>query len=125
MRSTTPGHTRAILELVFQERQRQEVRYGAQNVHCLDGTGPETRWLLPFTSESAWSIQKAVRNDYEQFEDEAPVTWLHLVREEVAEAFQENDPERLAEELIQVAALCVSWVERLRSAEGTDLEPSL
>jgi hypothetical protein len=35
------------------------------------------------------------------------------VREEVAEAFQEADGPALVDELIQVAALCVSWVERL------------
>ena len=38
---------------------------------------------------------------------------MHLVREEVAEAFAESDPARLREELIQVAALAVSWVEKI------------
>lgn len=114
MRPTSPARTRAILEKVFEERQRQEARYGLVNETTQSGTGPETRWLLPFTNDSAASIQERLRYDYEDFEEEAPVTWLHLVREEVAEAFQEDNPARLAEELIQVAALCVSWVERLR-----------
>ena len=113
MRPTDPARTRAVLEKVFEERQAQEARYGLDNETTQSGTGPETRWLEPFTGASATEVQEALRRDYEGFEDEAPVTWLHLVREEIAEAFQEDDPERLAEELIQVAALCVSWVERL------------
>lgn len=113
IRTTSPERTREILERVFRERQRQEDNYGESNTTCLDGTGPETRWLLPYTQDSAEQIELALRDDYEYFEDEAPVTWVHLVREEIAEAFKETDPVRLAEELIQVAALCVSWAERL------------
>lgn len=113
MKATTPERTREILERVFLERQAQEARYGEQNIRCQSGSGPSTCWLLPYTGSSASEIQEDLRSDYEEFEDEAPVTWVHLVREEVAEAFQESDPTRLAEELIQVAALCVSWAERL------------
>lgn len=114
MRPTTPDRTRAVLELVFAERQSQEVRYGVGNLTIESGSGPDTAWLLPYSSSSAFDIQQTLRTDYEDFEDETgTVTWLHLVREEIAEAFQESDPTRLAEELIQVAALCVSWVERL------------
>ena len=113
MRKTSLERTREVLERVFLERQAQEVRYGPQNELILDGSGPDTAWLLPFTGASAVSIQERLRKDYEDFEDEEPITWVHLVREEIAEAFQEDDPVRLAEELIQVAALCVSWVERL------------
>jgi len=106
--------TRAVLDLVFAEREAQEARYGETNKNLVSGTGPETRWLLPYTSDSAREIQLTLREDYEDWEDEAGLpTWAHLVREEVAEAFQEADPKRLKEELIQVAALCVSWVERL------------
>ena len=55
------------------------------------------------------------RADYEFYEKlHGQPTWMHLVREEVAEAFKEADPTRLEEELLQVAALCVSWVEKLQ-----------
>lgn len=113
MRPTSPDRTRVVLERVFEERQAQEARYGEVNTTCQSGTGPNVRWLLPLHGGSATQIEMLLREDYEAFEDEAPVTWLHLVREEIAEAFKEDDPARLAEELIQVAALCVSWVERL------------
>lgn len=114
MNRTSPARTRIILDLVFDERQAQELRYGEANQLIEDGTGPEARWLGPYTEDSAEDIQKTLRRDYEEFEEAAGLpTWAHLVREEITEAFQEDDPARLAEELIQVAALCVSWVERL------------
>lgn len=105
--------TREVLDLVFQERERQEALYASTNRMLVSGTGPATRWLLPYTSHPADKVQEVLRSDYEDWEETSLPTWAHLVREEVAEAFQESDPARLAEELIQVAALCVSWVERL------------
>lgn len=113
MKATSPDRTRAVLDRVFEERQAQEARYGEQNLNTQSGTGPNVPWLEPFTGVSASNIQLVLRGDYVAFEEETAVTWMHLVREEIAEAFQEDDPTRLAEELIQVAALCVSWVERL------------
>ena len=114
MRSTNPARTRAVLDLVLEERRIQEARYGEANKTLESGSGPDTRWLAPYTGDSAELIQRRLRREYEDFEDEVgEVTWVHLVREEIAEAFQESDPTRLAEELVQVAALCVSWVERL------------
>lgn len=115
-RTTNETRTRAILDLVLIERRAQEARYGKANETILDGSSPNARWLLPFSSDPADVIQMKLRSDYEEFEEETgSPTWLHLVREEIAEAFQESDPARLAEELIQVAALCVSWIERLVS----------
>lgn len=105
--------TEDVLELVRQERVRQEARYGNTNRLLVGGTGPETRWLGPYTADSADVIEKTLRSDYDDWGEDNLPTWAHLVREEVAEAFKESDPERLAAELVQVAALCVSWVERL------------
>ena len=114
MTATTVGCTLKVLNRVLAERKAQEARYGATNALLVSGTGPETRWLGPYTGHSAEQIERTLRRDYEGWEDEEGLpTWAHLVREELAEAFKESDPERLAEELIQVAALCVSWVERL------------
>lgn len=106
-----------VLEEVFEERSRQVDRYG-HNDDLADGSGPETRWLLPYTSDSAQAVESALRADYEGFEDETgKPTWVHLLREELAEVFAEDDSDRLQEELVQVAALAVSWVESLRGRE--------
>lgn len=105
--------TMRVLADVAAEREHQYATYGT-NEDTKDGTGDRVPWLLPFDQREALVIQQAFRADYEQVEIvEGEVTWMHLVREEIAEAFQESDPERLRAELVQVAALAVSWIEKL------------
>lgn len=107
--------TIAVLENVFEERLRQVEKYG-HNETLEDGTG---ECWLPFKGVLALTadeIEKGFRADYEQTEAiYGKPTWMDLVREEVAEAFAETDPDRLEAELTQVAALCVSWVEKIRA----------
>lgn len=112
---TSTAARERILSCIRVERLQQIARYG-DNSDLEDGTGPETRWLLPFSTLPATAIEQALRDDYEDYEEETgKPTWVHLVREEIAEAVQEDDPVRLREELIQVAALCVSWCEKIDS----------
>jgi hypothetical protein len=107
-----------VLGLIREERGRQFAQYGS-NEEVQDGTGPKTAWLAPLAWEPAEDIQTVLRADYEDFEEETgSPTWVHLVREEIAEAFQEDDDESLAAELVQVAALCASWVERIMARNG-------
>lgn len=42
------------------------------------------------------------------------VTWLHILNEEFLEAASEEDEHRLEKELIQVMAVCGSWLRDLR-----------
>jgi len=100
-----------VLDDVRAERARQFAQYGT-NDDLEDGTGGS--WLVPFTREGAAGIEKSLRRGYEAYEtNHGTITWMHLVREEVAEAFAEQDPETLRAEVLQIAALCVSWVEKL------------
>ena len=110
--------TELVLEEVLEERARQFAKYGS-NGDIVSGAGSATRWLGPFTYDSATQIEQALRADYEDYEDElgAP-TWVHLIREEVAEAFAEGDWQLRRAELLQVAALCVSWVEKMDAGYG-------
>jgi hypothetical protein len=110
----TQPSTTFVLADVAAERGRQIAHYG-NNSDLADGTGLDQPWLgLGFEQHTAWDIQIDFRADYESYEAAVgKPTWMHLVREEVAEAFQESDPARLRAELIQVAALCVSWIEKL------------
>lgn len=110
-----------VLIDVKAERARQFAKYGT-NSDLEDGTGPGMPWLpgyLNTPQDSAVEIQEAFRRDYEHYEEAyGDPTWMHLVREEIAEAFAENDPIRLREELIQAAALCVSWIEKIDAREA-------
>ncbi len=103
-----------VLLLVLEERERQVANYG-HNRNIENGTGPHVRYLerttINLDLRTATEIEAAVRRRYERM---GKPTWLRLVLEEVTEAFKEDDPQRLESELIQVAALCVSWVEKLR-----------
>ena len=100
-----------VLLEVEREREMQFAKYGA-NEDLEDGTG--RAWLLPLSQKSPAEIEERFRVDYDKHEARhGRPTWMHMVREEVAEAFQETTAERLREELLQVAALCVSWVEKI------------
>lgn len=112
--------TYSVLLDVASERQQQFARYGT-NAELENGTGPDVRWLSPLAKAAdAALIEHGFRRDYEE---QYQITWMHLVREEVAEAFCERDPARLREELVQVAALCVSWVEKLDQRAANRAEP--
>ena len=91
---------RAFL-LVRAERARQDAKWGDQS-HRPDGTGA-LKWA-------------ALADDQKQATDEAAedgsLTWRHILLEEVYEAFAESDPEKLTEELIQVAAVALAWAKK-------------
>lgn len=99
---TTPG-VRAFAEEIDAERQRQLAKWGDQ--HHPDGTGqyPET----VDADVARMACQNAAEGGY--------LDWLHILREEVAEALAESNPNTLRTELIQVAAVCAAWVHDLDS----------
>lgn len=112
--------TIAVLEEVFQERLRQFEKHGDAMAHLPDGTGPREPWLAGVTkSLSAIEIEEWFRSEYESRRGaENPdgqfgqLTRMHLVREEIAEAFKEHgDSPEFRAEILQVAALCVQWAE--------------
>lgn len=43
------------------------------------------------------------------------ITWADILMEEVCEALEEEDGDKRAAELIQVAAVCMQWVNDIRS----------
>lgn len=48
------------------------------------------------------------------------LTWIDILWEEVCEAAECHDPKRLREELIQVAATAIAWVEKIDKDAGVD-----
>ena len=71
---------------------------------------------IPTLAASATSIERLFRTEWDYDDDPSPSehSWMRMLREEVAEVFAQDDPKRMEEELIQVAALAVSWVEKIR-----------
>lgn len=86
---------------VAAECQRQVELWGEQN-HP-DGTA------LDGDNERADDVKRL--ND--MFVSTGHLTWRDILWEEVREAFAESDRDRLREELVQVAAVAVSWVNAL------------
>lgn len=108
--------TTGVLDEVFDERERQHAKWGEQN-HP-DGTGGEpsaTRSLSDV--EALREIRRRHAAETKRLCDAAAAegrcTWRLILREEVDEAVAEDDPEKLRAELIQVAAVAVSWIEAI------------
>lgn len=117
----TTHHREAVLNLIREERTRQIQQYG-MNSDILLGFGAGTvsvPWLLPYSDSDSGRVEAAFRADYERFKAEhGNPTWMHLIREEVAELFDAQTPERQIAEAVQVSALGVSLVEHLLTTGG-------
>lgn len=90
------------LNCIARERERQDAKWGEQN-HP-DGTSCDIR-SVKAAQVTREQCQAAAEGGY--------ITWRHILAEEVAEAFAEEDLESLADELIQVAAVATAWVESI------------
>lgn len=101
-----------VLLEVLAECEEQNRNYGEGNLTALSGTGPDVCWTLPLSPATAAEVEKAFRTDYEAVHGH--VSWAYLVREEIAEAFQEEEVGPLTSELTQAAALIVNWIRVVR-----------
>ena len=94
--------TRALVfDSVNKERDRQEAKWGAQS--WPNGTSDEYRW-----------VADAYRNVCNDNMKDGTVTWHDILLEEVFEALGEEDADKLENELVQVIAVAVNWVEDIR-----------
>jgi hypothetical protein len=82
------------------ERERQDAKWGEQN-HP-DGTGrPGARLMADHYRRVCQAHTPETDN------------WQDILSEEVYEAYAETNPAKLREELVQVAAVAVAWVEAI------------
>jgi len=105
----------SVLVEIAEERQRQDATWGEQN-HP-DGTGPRVAFAghLGCMAEAAEQFRLATHAAAGQLPglDHGPLTWRHILLEEVFEAFAEDHPDQLRAELIQAAAVAAAWIEAL------------
>jgi hypothetical protein len=97
----------AVLYEIHAERDRQDAKWGEQNHR--DGTAT-------FPGADRRAADEA-RRECETLANLGACTWRAILTEEVAEAFAERDPAKLRAELIQVAAVAVSWVQAIDRRE--------
>lgn len=106
--------TQDVLIEVDLERSRQDEKWGEQN-HP-NGTGL-------YQQEAA--AERARRVCDRNFRSGCG-TWADILREEFHEALAEEDPARLREELLQVAAVAVAWIQKIDRESlmtGAPLDP--
>jgi hypothetical protein len=76
--------------------------------------------LPNFPERMDWDHAAAERDQAQELTDRCHasgvVTWWHVLREEIYEAFAESNPAKLRAELVQVAAMAIRWIEDLESA---------
>lgn len=124
----TEGRLRPIGD-VMKERNRQDEKWGEQ--HHPDGTGPGATLFGRTFSGMARDL-KAINDERASHGVEwdtragrlvpSVPLWSLILLEEVYEALESDDPAHLREELVQVAAVAVNWIEDIDSREGADHE---
>lgn len=120
----TTHYRERVLNLLRDERVRQEDEHGSTNSSLAMGFGGSVRatpWLMPYSDAESGNIEAAFRADYEAYaKTHGLPTWMHLIREEVAELFDTRISSDTIEEAVQVAALCVSLCEQLLAKHEGD-----
>ena len=103
---------REILGQIRLERERQHALWGEQNHPSVPREGPEVAFddgepsiLLCDDSDSQKACDRAFR--------EGSGTWAHIAVEELSEAVYAKDETKRREELVQLAAVCVAWIEAI------------
>lgn len=105
-----------ILKQVIEERKRQDEKWGEQNWPCLDqvllnregGCTPQRmceNYEIPSQDRAKFVTDKRAV--------EKSLTYADIALEEFSEVVSEFDPEKRREELIQLTAVCVAWIEKI------------
>lgn len=103
--------TRAVLDDVLAERDRQHAKWGQQDLP--DGTTRDHAAVLRAVDAQTRCAEAALLGT---------LTFRHIADEEIAEAFAETDDELLEVECIQAAAVFVQWVEAIRRRRAAKKE---
>ena len=105
--------------LTIGERRRQIQMYGHNEDLALEFES----WLEPYSNESSREVERTLREDYEGYSrSTGQPSWMHLIREEIAELFAATNRGDAIVEASQVAALCISLIEHL-TLHGEDVWP--
>lgn len=104
---TPPSSTQYVLREILAERQRQDQKWGEQNHPALGGIDPDH--MRRVYAENA----DHYKGENDQRVDTGKLGWDGILLEEVYEAFAEQDPRKIREEMIQVCAVACAVIESL------------
>lgn len=103
----TSTTTSEVLVEVARERGVQDRKWGQQNHPDIWDETPEK------IQETRRYAARAAQNFRDMNSSDQPLDWANILLEEVNEAIAEEGADRLREELIQVAAVAVAWIEAI------------
>jgi hypothetical protein len=110
------GRTARVLLSIAEERERQDAKFPGQ--HLPDGTPDAAdRMGLEKALDQARRARDMWRRVCQAKTARGDVTWWDVLREEFWEVGAESDPQRLREELVQLAAVAVRWAEDIDRGE--------
>lgn len=104
----TTAAMQRIFEEIAAERRRQIEKFPEEEDGLPDGTGGGGR--------ETW--ERIARQSCERAAREGTLTNTHIFDEETAEAMAATERPKLREELVQVAAVCVKWVQQIDREAG-------
>ena len=106
-----------IFEEIRIEREKQNKKWGEQNHPCLDlvlsnreaGLGTSVRMCEHYEIPSESRAKFLCDNSFEKNQG----TYAHIAIEEMSEVVSAFDIYKRREELIQLTAVCVAWLEKI------------
>ena len=112
-----PWQPPSVLGRVIAERRRQDAQWPDDD-HLEDRTG---QWERLFGTDGLYfraACETVTRRNDDR--ERTGSGFADLLLEEVFEACQETDPDRIVAELIQTAALAIKWAETIESMDSTN-----
>ena len=106
-------HTESVYDKIKNERDRQDTKWGPQD-HPSIKNGMISDFLssyygIPTEDEAKLACDIAFKDGHG--------TWSHILIEELSEAIHAKTEEKRKEELIQVAAVAIAWIESIEINE--------
>ena len=103
------------------ERVRQLAKWGDQSHPCVPWEiEPSRAWDERMVAER---MEVAAKADCEREFKAGRGTWWHIANEELAEVLA-APPEKRRQELVQLTAVCLAWLEDIDNKAGTPSEDS-
>ena len=105
-----------IFEEIRIERQKQNEKWGEQNHPCLDqvllkrkgGCSPQR-----MCEEYEIPSESRAKHKCDTESNRGKLTYAHIAIEEMSEVVSTFDIHKRREELVQLTAVCVAWIEKI------------
>ena len=108
-----------VLQDILLERFNQFRKWGEQN-------HPSFPAEVLNDPESWRKMEEWARRICDSAAKQGVLTWMDILTEEIHEAYAAKDNAKLREELIQVAAVAVAWIDSLdRGGAGVDVSTTI